>query len=184
MQFDHVAQQVPDIAEAVEWQRRTVPGTTVIHQDPTWALVESGGARFAFVLPDQHPSHVAFRVADAELERLAAALGAAIATHRDATRTLAFSRANSRTTRRPTEPVAASTVTVAPDSGTCFLAASTAAAAVVFAPFESSMTDTRIGPKKHFCTTARSFSPAATSAPPMKTAVFLRSSGPRVNIVP
>ena len=55
MQFDHVAQQVPDIAEAVEWQRRTVPGTTVIHQDPTWALVESGGARFAFVLPDQHP---------------------------------------------------------------------------------------------------------------------------------
>ena len=88
MQFDHVAQQVPDIAEAVEWQRRTVPGTTVIHQDPTWALVKSGGARFAFVLPDQHPSHVAFRVADAELERLAAAHGAAIATHRDATRSI------------------------------------------------------------------------------------------------
>ncbi|HEX2507254.1 MAG TPA: VOC family protein [Miltoncostaeaceae bacterium] len=88
VQFDHVAQQVPDISEAVEWQRRTVPGTTVLHQDATWALVESGGARFAFVLPDQHPSHVAFRVDDAELERLAAEHGAEIATHRDATRSI------------------------------------------------------------------------------------------------
>jgi len=88
MQLDHIAQQVPDIAEAVEWQRRTVPGTTVIHQDPTWALVESGGAKLAFVLADQHPSHVAFRVDADELERLAAEHGVAIATHRDATRSI------------------------------------------------------------------------------------------------
>lgn len=86
MLFDHVAQQAPDIAQAVEWQRRTVPGTTVLHQDPTWALVESGGVRIAFVLPDQHPPHVAFRVDDAQLERLAAEHGVEIATHRDATR--------------------------------------------------------------------------------------------------
>ena len=64
MEFDHVAQQVPDIAEAVEWQRRTIPGSTVLHQDATWALVESGGAKLAFVLPDQHPSHLAYRVAE------------------------------------------------------------------------------------------------------------------------
>ena len=88
MQFDHVAQQVPDIAEAVEWQLRTVPGSRVLHQDSTWALVESGGAKLAFVLPDQHPSHLAFRVEGPELERLAAANGAAIATHRDATRSI------------------------------------------------------------------------------------------------
>jgi hypothetical protein len=88
VEFDHVAQQVPDIAEAVEWQRRTVPGTTVLHQDPTWALVESGGARIAFVLPDQHPDHVAFRVDDAQLERMAAEHGVEIATHRDATRSI------------------------------------------------------------------------------------------------
>jgi hypothetical protein len=88
VQFDHVAQQVPDIAEAVAWQMRTVPGSTVLHQDPTWALVESGGAKLAFVLPDQHPSHLAFRVADDELERLAAENGVAIATHRDATRSI------------------------------------------------------------------------------------------------
>ena len=88
MQFDHVAQQVPDIAEAVEWQLRTIPGSTVLHQDPTWALVESGGAKLAFVLADQHPPHLAFRVSDAELEDLAAEHGAAIATHRDATRSI------------------------------------------------------------------------------------------------
>ena len=41
---------------------------------------------------------------------------------RDATRTLAPSRASSRTTRWPTEPVAASTVTVSPASWTCFRA--------------------------------------------------------------
>jgi hypothetical protein len=88
MRFDHVAQQVPDIAEAVDWQLRTVPGSTVLHQDPTWALVESGGARLAFVLADQHPPHLAFRVADDELERLAEENGATIATHRDATRSI------------------------------------------------------------------------------------------------
>ena len=88
MEFDHVAQEVPDIAEAVEWQRRTVPGTTVLHQDPTWALVDSGGAKLAFVLPGQHPSHLAYRVDAAELERLAAEHGLEIATHRDATRSI------------------------------------------------------------------------------------------------
>ena len=88
MEFDHVAQEVPDIAEAVEWQRRTVPGTTVLHQDPTWALVDSGGAKLAFVLPGQHPSHLAYRVGAAELERLAAEHGLEIATHRDATRSI------------------------------------------------------------------------------------------------
>lgn len=88
MRFDHVAQQVPDIAAAIEWQRRTVPGTRVIHQDPTWGLVESGGARMAFVLAEQHPDHVAYRVDADELERVAAEHGATIATHRDGTRSV------------------------------------------------------------------------------------------------
>lgn len=88
MRFDHIAQQVPDIAEAVEWQCRTIPGTEVLYQDPTWALVESGGARLAFVLADQHPNHLAFRVDADELQRLAVAHGATIATHRDATRSI------------------------------------------------------------------------------------------------
>lgn len=91
MRFDHVAQQVPDIAEAVAWQREAIPGTLVLHQDPSWALVESAGVRVAFVLAEQHPNHLAFRVDDIELERLAARHGADIATHRDATRSIYLS---------------------------------------------------------------------------------------------
>ncbi len=33
MRFDHAAQQVPDIGEAIAWWRHTVPGTRVLHQD-------------------------------------------------------------------------------------------------------------------------------------------------------
>lgn len=88
MRFDHVAQRVPDIAEAIEWQMRVVPDTRVLHQDSTWGLVESGGARLAFVLAEQHPDHLAYRVDDAELERLAADHGVPIAVHRDATRSI------------------------------------------------------------------------------------------------
>ena len=60
----------------------------------------------------------------------------------------------------------------------------TAATAVVFDPFESSMTETRIGPKNALRTAARSRSPAAMSVPPMKMAVLWRSFGPRVKIAP
>ena len=73
---------------------------------------------------------------------------------------------------------------LAPASGQCFAAVNTAAAAVVFAPFESSMTETRIGPKKAFRTSANNASPAATSEPPTKIAVERRSSTPRVNMAP
>lgn len=86
MRFDHVAQQVPDIAQAVAWQVEAVPDSRVLHQDGSWALVESAGVRLAFVLADQHPPHVAFRVEESELERLATRHGVTIATHRDATR--------------------------------------------------------------------------------------------------
>jgi hypothetical protein len=86
VRFDHVAQQVPDIAEAVRWQLEAIPESRVLYQDESWALVESGGGRLAFVLPDHHPSHIAYRVDDEELERLAARHGASIAVHRDATR--------------------------------------------------------------------------------------------------
>ena len=86
MRFDHVAVQVPDIGEAVDWYARAVPGTRVLYQDHTWALVDAGGARLAFVLPGQHPGHLAFRVEPAELERLAAEHGRPIDVHRDASR--------------------------------------------------------------------------------------------------
>ncbi len=60
----------------------------------------------------------------------------------------------------------------------------TAAAAVVLQPLESSMTETRSGSKNEPTASRRIASPLATSMPPMNTAVFLRSAGPRVNMAP
>jgi hypothetical protein len=85
-QFDHIAQQVPDIAEAIAWYRAHIPETKVLYQDATWGLVEAQGARLAFVLKDQHPNHLAWRVSEAECERLAEEYGKEIKTHRDKTR--------------------------------------------------------------------------------------------------
>jgi hypothetical protein len=84
--FDHVAQQVPDIGEALAWWQRMVPGATVLYADDTWGLIEAGGARLAFVTPHEHPDHLAFKVSDEELDRLAVERGAAIAVHRDGSR--------------------------------------------------------------------------------------------------
>ncbi len=86
VQFDHVAQQVPDVPAALAWWREMVPGAEVLYEDETWGLLEGGGARLAFVRAEEHPGHVAWRVGETELERLAAAHGAAVVTHRDGTR--------------------------------------------------------------------------------------------------
>lgn len=86
VRFDHTAQQVPDVAQAIAWWRDTVPGVRVLHEDPTWGLIEAGGAKLAFVTAGQHPDHLAFRVDEEELERLAADGGHAVAGHRDGTR--------------------------------------------------------------------------------------------------
>ena len=58
------------------------------------------------------------------------------------------------------------------------------AAAVVFEPFESSITETRNGPKNFFFTAFSSASPLPMSPPPTKIAVFCFSLPPRVKIVP
>lgn len=84
--FDHVAQQVPDVAAAVAWYRAHIPGCRVLHEDATWGFIEAGGVRLAFVRADQHPGHIAWRVSDEDLERLAARHGQVIRPHRDGTR--------------------------------------------------------------------------------------------------
>jgi catechol 2,3-dioxygenase-like lactoylglutathione lyase family enzyme len=85
-EFDHVAQVVPDIAEAVAWYLQLLPGARALYQDESWAFVEANGTKLAFVKQDQHPQHLAWRVDDAELERLAEQHGKEIKTHRDQTR--------------------------------------------------------------------------------------------------
>ena len=84
--FDHVAQVVPNIAEAVAWYRENLPHIHVLYQDDTWAFVEAGGVKLAFVVRDQHPGHIAWRVSLPELERLASHHGKEIKPHRDGTK--------------------------------------------------------------------------------------------------
>jgi catechol 2,3-dioxygenase-like lactoylglutathione lyase family enzyme len=86
VRFDHVAQQVPDIAAALEWWAAIVPGARVLYADDTWGLLEAGGARIAFVMADAHPNHLAFKVSVEELERLAASHGRVVSGHRDGSR--------------------------------------------------------------------------------------------------
>jgi catechol 2,3-dioxygenase-like lactoylglutathione lyase family enzyme len=86
VRFDHVAQQVPDIAAALDWWSRLVPGARVLYADDTWGLLEAGGAKLAFVMADGHPNHLAFKVSGEELDRLAAEHGASVSGHRDGSR--------------------------------------------------------------------------------------------------
>jgi len=86
MQFDHIAQQVPDIAEAIAWYQQTLSNVRVLYQDESWGFLECNGVKLAFVKRDQHPNHLAWRVSAAELERLAALHGKEIVPHRDKTR--------------------------------------------------------------------------------------------------
>ncbi len=86
MEFDHVAQQVPDVGAAIAWWQGTVPGARVVYEDATWGLIEAAGVRLAFVMADHHPGHLAWRVSDRELEELAAHHRAEISSHRDGSR--------------------------------------------------------------------------------------------------
>jgi catechol 2,3-dioxygenase-like lactoylglutathione lyase family enzyme len=86
MIFDHVAQIVPNIAEAVRWYRDHFEHAEVLYQDDSWAFLDCGGTRLAFVLKDEHPGHIAWRVSASELERLATKYGKAIKPHRDRTK--------------------------------------------------------------------------------------------------
>jgi catechol 2,3-dioxygenase-like lactoylglutathione lyase family enzyme len=88
LSFDHVAQQVPDIGQAIDWYRRVVPGCRVLYQDATWGFIETAGVRLALIRQGDHPDHVAWRVSAEELERLAAEQGQTIRTHRDQSRSI------------------------------------------------------------------------------------------------
>lgn len=56
--LDHVAVSVGDVAESVKWYTSHFK-VRVVYQDATWALLEFGNVRLAFVIPEQHPPHIA-----------------------------------------------------------------------------------------------------------------------------
>lgn len=63
--IDHVAIQVDDVADAVDWYRARIT-CEVEYQDQTWALLRMSNLRLALVVPGQHPPHVAMRTPLAE----------------------------------------------------------------------------------------------------------------------
>ncbi len=66
MNFDHVAIQVQTTSmmkNNVKWYVDQ-HAAKVLYQDDTWSLIEMGGVKIAFVLPNQHPSHIAFEIDD------------------------------------------------------------------------------------------------------------------------
>lgn len=62
MIFDHIALETSDIKESVKWYLSILDAPNLLYQDETWALIESEGSKIAFVLPREHPSHIAFRI--------------------------------------------------------------------------------------------------------------------------
>ena len=86
--FDHVAHQVPDVAAAVAWYQKTIPGCRVLYQDASWGFIEAAGVKLALVQGERHPEHIGWQVSEPELERLAAEHGVKICNHRDGTRGL------------------------------------------------------------------------------------------------
>lgn len=84
MTFDHLAISAEDVAASLAFYRERFPQLRVLHEDPTWAFIEIDTVKIAFVLEDQHPPHLAFRVESREqLEAMARDDGAPVSVHRD-----------------------------------------------------------------------------------------------------
>ena len=78
--IDHIAISVTNIKEAVDWYTRTFD-CEIEYQDDTWAFLAFDNIKFALVIPDQHPPHIAFVRPDAEKY-------GPLKTHRDGTRSI------------------------------------------------------------------------------------------------
>jgi catechol 2,3-dioxygenase-like lactoylglutathione lyase family enzyme len=68
MEIDHVAVTSTNIDESVRWYKKFLNEAEVLYQDETWAFMQSGPVKFAFVTPGQHPPHIAVRVDTKEQE--------------------------------------------------------------------------------------------------------------------
>ena len=84
MKFDHVAVTVQTesmMKNNVKWYCDRYDAK-VLYQDATWSLLSVGGVKIAFVLPHQHPPHIAFRIDADKREELGEA-GNEFKKHRD-----------------------------------------------------------------------------------------------------
>ena len=84
-ELDHVALATRDVSGTTRYYVEHF-GAAVLHQDASWAFLRLGQGKLALVSPQQHPPHVALRVDEPTLERMAAEAGRTIDTHRDGTK--------------------------------------------------------------------------------------------------
>jgi catechol 2,3-dioxygenase-like lactoylglutathione lyase family enzyme len=75
----HVAVAVANVKQTVDWYTNNFD-CKVTYQDETWALVQFANVSLAFVLPAQHPPHIAMLGDPAEYGEPK--------THRDGTRSV------------------------------------------------------------------------------------------------
>ena len=59
MKIDHIALQVNKPDEAARWYCDNL-GAKMIYADETWAFIQFENIKLAFVVPHQHPVHIAF----------------------------------------------------------------------------------------------------------------------------
>ena len=64
MQLDHIAINVKNVRKAVKWYVSNL-GATIKYVDDTWASMSLNGITVALTMPNQHPPHIAFRIANA-----------------------------------------------------------------------------------------------------------------------
>ena len=76
----HIAIEVNNIIESIEWYQEQ-SNCTIAFVDETWALLEYDNIKLALVLPNQHPSHLAF-------EKNNAIDYGKLKTHRDGTKSV------------------------------------------------------------------------------------------------
>ena len=61
MRLHHIAINVKDISESVEWYISNL-GANVDYLDQTWAMLSVGTTKIALTISSQHPPHIAFNV--------------------------------------------------------------------------------------------------------------------------
>ena len=65
--IDHIALQVDDIRESVDWYVDKC-GCSIIHCDDTWAMLQFDNIKLALVVENQHPYHISFAVDEIKWE--------------------------------------------------------------------------------------------------------------------
>ena len=63
MKLDHIALNVKNISESVEWYINNL-GATILYDDASWAMLDVGNVKIALTLNSQHPPHMGFTVDD------------------------------------------------------------------------------------------------------------------------